>query len=62
MQIVIDTNNNGKTIRNFLRGELGFSSAMLKKLKFSENGILVNGEFRTARLMFPHILSRLISR
>lgn len=49
MQIVIDTNNNGKTIRNFLRGELGFSSAMLKKLKFSENGILVNGEFRTVR-------------
>lgn len=49
MEIKIDSNNSGKTIRSLLRGDLGFSSAMLKKLKFSDGGILVNGDFRTVR-------------
>ena len=49
MDIVIDEKNAGKTIRAFTRGDLGFSSAILKKLKFSEGGIRVNGEFVTVR-------------
>lgn len=49
MDIIIDEKNAGKTIRAFTRGELGFSSAILKKLKFSEGGIRVNGEFVTVR-------------
>lgn len=49
MEIKINSTNCGKTIRALLRGDLGFSSAMLKKLKFSDGGILVNGEFRTVR-------------
>lgn len=49
MDIIIDEKIAGKTIRAFTRGDLGFSSAILKKLKFSEGGILVNGEFVTVR-------------
>ncbi len=49
MDIVIDEKISGKTIRAFTRGDLGFSSAILKKLKFSEGGIRVNGEFVTVR-------------
>ena len=49
MDIIIDESNAGKTIRTLLRGDMGYSSAMLKKLKFSPGGILVNGEFRTVR-------------
>ncbi len=49
MDIRITSRESGKTIRSLLRGELGFSSSMLKKLKFSDGGILVNGEFRTVR-------------
>jgi len=59
MDILIDESNEGKTIRSLLRGDMGYSSAMLKKLKFSEGGILVNGEFRTVRyeLKFGDVLS-----
>lgn len=49
MDILIDKENAGKNIRTLLRGDLGYSSGMLKKLKFSEGGILVNGEFQTVR-------------
>lgn len=49
MDIRITSREAGKTIRSFLRGDLAFSSSMLKKLKFSDGGILVNGEFRTVR-------------
>lgn len=49
MDISITSREAGKTIRELLRSELGFSSSMLKKLKFSDGGILVNGEFRTVR-------------
>lgn len=49
MDILIDRENAGKTIRTLLRGDMGYSSGMLKKLKFSVGGILVNGEFKTVR-------------
>ena len=49
MEVRIDEKNDGKTILSLTRGELGFSSAFLKKLKFSEGGILVNGESATVR-------------
>lgn len=49
MEIVIDTAAAGKDIRTLLRQDMGFSSAMLKKLKFTEGGILVNGGFVTVR-------------
>ncbi|MBQ4606177.1 MAG: RluA family pseudouridine synthase, partial [Clostridia bacterium] len=49
MEIRIHADWAGKTIREVLQRELGYSSNLIKKLKFSENGILVNGEFRTVR-------------
>lgn len=49
MEIVIDKSIAGKDIRTLLRQDMGFSSAMLKKLKFTEGGILVNGGFVTVR-------------
>ncbi len=49
MDILIDKENAGKNIRQLLRGDLGYSSGMLKRLKFSEGGILVNGQFQTVR-------------
>lgn len=51
MKIVIDERYAGRTIREVLTHELGYSSNLLKKLKFSEGGILVNGTFRTVRHM-----------
>ena len=53
MKIVIDERYAGRTIREVLTHEMGYSSNLLKKLKFSEGGILVNGTFRTVR----HVLS-----
>ena len=49
MDIIINENLSGRTIRDILTYELGFSSKMIKKLKFSENGINVNGKFVTVR-------------
>lgn len=49
MEIVIDKEIAGKDIRTLLRQDMGFSSAMVKKLKFTEGGILVNGGFVTVR-------------
>ena len=49
MEIVIDKSIAGKDIRTLLRQDMGFSSAMVKKLKFTEGGILVNGGFVTVR-------------
>ncbi len=49
MDIIIDKETAGKNIRQFLRSDLGYSSGMLKKLKFSPGGILVNGQFVTVR-------------
>ena len=39
----------GLTVREYLTKRLGYSSRMIKKLKFSEGGILVNGSFVTVR-------------
>ncbi len=53
MKIEITSAEAGITIREYLRGRLGYSSAMLKRLKFTEGGITVNGSFVTVR----HVLS-----
>ncbi len=49
MTIQIDEAAAGKTIREYLRGELGYSGGMLKRLKFMDGGITVNGKFVTVR-------------
>ncbi len=49
MEIRIEEALAGKTIREVLQKELGYSSNLIKKLKFSEGGILVDGTFRTVR-------------
>ena len=49
MDIVITPAEAGKSIFTLTRQDMGFSSAMLKKLKFTEGGILVNGNFVTVR-------------
>jgi len=49
MDIVIDNNYEGMIIREVLSARLGYSSNLIKKLKFSEGGILVNGKFVTVR-------------
>lgn len=49
MEILITSADAGKTILALTRRDLGFSSALLKKLKFTEGGILVNGAFATVR-------------
>ncbi|MBR6391875.1 MAG: RluA family pseudouridine synthase [Eubacterium sp.] len=51
IEFVIDEKNDGVKIRSFLRS-FGVSSALLTKLKNTENGITVNGEFaRTIDLL-----------
>ncbi|MBR4072029.1 MAG: RluA family pseudouridine synthase [Clostridia bacterium] len=49
MDILINKAFAGKNIKQLLIGEMGYSSRMLKRLKFSPDGILVNGQFRTVR-------------
>ncbi|MBR6915256.1 MAG: RluA family pseudouridine synthase [Clostridia bacterium] len=49
MEITVDKDLSGLTVREYLTRRLGYSSAMIKKLKFSEDGILVNGSFVTVR-------------
>ncbi len=49
MELRITAADAGKTILTLTRRDLGFSSALLKKLKFTEGGILVNGQFVTVR-------------
>lgn len=49
MDILIDKNISGKNIKQLLIGEMGYSSRMLKRLKFSPGGILVNEQFKTVR-------------
>ncbi len=49
MTIVITQENAGKTIRDYLKKNLGFSSGLLKKLKARENGIRVNDVHVTVR-------------
>lgn len=49
MNIEITSAEAGLTIREYLRRRLGYSSAMLKKLKFTDGGIKINGNFVTVR-------------
>lgn len=49
MTIQIDKTIAGKTIREYLREDLGCSVGMLKRLKFMDGGITVNGAFVTVR-------------
>ena len=49
MEICIDKARAGKTIRELLRVDMGYSVGMLKKLKFMPGGITVNGAFVTVR-------------
>ena len=49
MIITITAEHAGKTVLALTRQTLGFSSAILKRLKFTEGGILVNGEPVTVR-------------
>ena len=52
MDILIDKEADGKCIREFLLINVGISTAMLKHLKFIDDGILVGGKHVTVR----HIL------
>lgn len=52
MDILIDRENNGKCLREFLLLDLRISRAMLKHLKFLDDGILIDGAHVTVR----HIL------
>ena len=49
MDIIVDKELAGSMIRDVLQKKLRYSYNMIKKLKFRENGILVNGEFVTVR-------------
>ena len=49
MQIEITSEHHGRILRYFLQNELRLSTKMLKHLKFSEDGILVNGKRVTVR-------------
>ena len=53
MDIKVDSATAGITVRELLQKRLGYSSSMIKKLKFSEGGILVDGHFVTVR----HVLA-----
>lgn len=49
MDIIINNNYEGKLIREVLKNDLGYSITLIKKLKFSPDGIKVNGEWVTVR-------------
>ena len=49
MDILIENNYEGMLIREVLQRELGYSVNMIKKLKFSPDGIMVNGQWVTVR-------------
>ena len=49
MKIIIDSGHDGILLRDFIRGELGYSRAMLIRLKNKEDGIRLNGEKVTVR-------------
>lgn len=49
MTIQIDQTIAGKTIREYLCRDLGYSNGMLKRIKFMDGGITINGSFVTVR-------------
>jgi len=54
MDILIENNYEGMLIREVLKKELGYSVNLIKKLKFSPDGIRVNGEWVTVRYTLKH--------
>ncbi len=54
MDILIDNNYEGMLIREVLKKKLGYSVNLIKKLKFSPDGIHVNGEWVTVRYQLKH--------
>ena len=54
MDIIIDNNYEGMLIREVLKNKLGYSVNLIKKLKFSPDGIRVNGEWVTVRYTLKH--------
>lgn len=54
MDIKIDNNYEGMLIREVLKKELLYSVNLIKKLKFSPDGIRVNGEWVTVRYQLRH--------
>ncbi len=54
MDILIDNNYEGLMIREVLKKHLGYSVNLIKKLKFSPDGIRVNGEWVTVRYPLQH--------
>ncbi len=49
MKLEIDARDEGKALLDFMKNTLGLSGAFIRHLKFSENGITVNGEHKTVR-------------
>ena len=49
MRIIIDENYDGTLLKDYLYKALGFSSASVKKVKYRDGGILLNGEIVTVR-------------
>lgn len=54
MDILIENNYEGMLIREVLKNKLGYSVNLIKKLKFSPDGIRVNGEWVTVRYQLRH--------
>lgn len=54
MDIIIENNYEGMLIREVLKNRLGYSVNLIKKLKFSPDGIRVNGEWVTVRYQLKH--------
>lgn len=54
MDILIENNYEGRLIREVLFKDLGYSVNLIKKLKFSPDGIKVNGEWVTVRYQLKH--------
>ena len=49
MKYIISAEENGRTVKDILRGGAGLSMALIKHLKFLDNGIILNGEKVTVR-------------
>lgn len=49
MRVVVDAGYEGCLLREFLRRELGFSTTLLRRIKFLPDGILLNGTRVTVR-------------
>lgn len=49
MVYIIKSEENGKTVKEILRGGAGLSMALIKHLKFLDDGIMLNGQKATVR-------------